>query len=364
MGKGFVQKIIKRKNQDLLCSIIKKHYPLILEDLRRAVFCIDKNGAIVFANTEAAAVFKMTIEQFYRLKNISNLWKAAWITTGKSDLLPFEKTPFQQALRTGNPQTETFVLLTESGVNRYVRFECLPLFEKDGTKPFAVVITITDTTKRKKIPDAFKQIELSETIIQVQENERTRIGHELHDNVNQILTSVKLFLDMMHPVSTEEIEIKSKSSEYIRRAIEEIRKLSRELVVPELKDRTLVESIKTLVEDIQTASPIKINFSHDPEKDLLNPAKRLTVFRIIQEQLKNILKYSEASEVLIDLRFKNEEAHLTINANGIGFDPEKTRRGVGLSNIHERTRFYNGSTDIQTAPGEGCLLRVIIPVKE
>ena len=109
---------------------------------------------------------------------------------------------------------------------------------------------------------------------------------------------------------------------------------------------------------------MKISFTHDHENDLLSPAKKLTLFRIIQEQLKNILKYSKASDVNIYLHCKNEEVKLAIKDNGIGFDPKKTYSGVGLSSIHERTRFYNGIADIQTAAGEGCLLTVTIPVED
>ena len=612
---------IKNSKNDLFCAILKKHYPLIVDDLGKAVFFIDKKGEIIFANNETARIFNTTIEKFYDFKNIRNLWKATWITTGKPDLVPFEKTPLQQALETGQAQSEIFILLFKNGITRYVRFDCLPLFEKNESAPFAVVASLADIVNRKKIPEdlrakdglfnvfinqtpnllwmvdedahlifanpsfyhyfglsekdltkkltelvpapvadslyqdhlqvletgealkkeqkvrwadgsnlsflihifpisglndkkmlgghavplankyaiekqlreaneqllnlnrvasnaiwewdmrtgqifrneslldmigypientrglawwlhrihpedrdrisgkvkdtaekkqlsweesyrfkcadgSYKHIrdrgfviyenelpvkmvgslqdvsdikelesrlieekmrrqkEISETVIQVQEKERTRIGHELHDNVNQILTSVKLFLELLNPVTKEEKEIKNKSSEYITQAINEIRTLSRELVVPQLKGRTLVESIKTLIEDIHIANVMKISFTHDHENDLLSPAKKLTLFRIIQEQLKNILKYSKASDVNIYLHCKNQEVELAIKDNGIGFDPKKTYSGVGLSSIHERARFYNGIAEIQTAAGEGCLLTVTIPVED
>jgi len=150
---GQCVKIMKFKNSknDLFCAILKKHYPLIIDDLGKAVFFIDKKGEIIFANNETARIFNTTIEKFYEFKNIRNLWKATWITTGKSDLVPFEKTPFQKVLETGKPQTEIFVLLFENGQNRYVRFECQPVFEKDERTPFAVVSTIADIVNRKKI---------------------------------------------------------------------------------------------------------------------------------------------------------------------------------------------------------------------
>lgn len=207
-----------------------------------------------------------------------------------------------------------------------------------------------------------RQKEISETVIRVQEKERSRIGHELHDNVNQILSTTKLFVDMLTPGGKEEKEIKKKSLEYIMMAIDEIRKLSKELVVPQLHEKGLVASINTVIDDIHLSTDVKIKFTHDHENDLLSPGKKVTLFRIVQEQLKNILKHSKATGVDIYLQCKEKDAQLIIRDNGTGFDPKQTHRGIGLSNIYERTRFYNGTVDIQTAPKKGCQMTILIPI--
>jgi signal transduction histidine kinase len=206
------------------------------------------------------------------------------------------------------------------------------------------------------------QKEISEMVIRVQEKERTRIGHELHDNVNQILSTTKLFIDMLSPAGKEEKQAKQKSVEYILMAIEEIRKLSKELVVPQLNHEGLVESIRNLADDIRMITPVKIKFTHDHENDLLSQGKKVTLFRIVQEQLKNILKHSKASHIDIYLQCKEKEVQLIIRDNGIGFDSRQTHRGIGLSNIFERTRFYNGTADIHTSPGDGCTLAIKMPI--
>ncbi|RYY62235.1 MAG: PAS domain S-box protein [Chitinophagaceae bacterium] len=209
-----------------------------------------------------------------------------------------------------------------------------------------------------------KQKEISETVIRVQEKERTRIGHELHDNVNQILSTAKLFIDMIKPDGREQKELREKTSEYLLMAIEEIRKLSRELVVPQLKKDNLAEAIQTLIEDIQMAGTIKITLAHSQDLGMLSPGRSTTIFRIIQEQLKNILKHSKANMVGISLEVDDEDAVLEISDNGKGFNPKQTHQGIGLSNIHERTMFYNGSVAIDSAPGKGCRIKVTIPVND
>ncbi|MBL7743530.1 MAG: PAS domain-containing protein [Chitinophagaceae bacterium] len=234
--------------------------------------------------------------------------------------------------------------------------------------PIKMIGSLLDISDRKELEDKLtderleRQKELSETVIRVQEKERTRIGHELHDNVNQILSSTLLFVDMLNPADKEQKQLKSKSLEYLRSAIDEIRKLSKELVVPHFKEQGLVESIKTLVEDIHITDAIRIKFTNDIESDLLSPGKKITLFRIIQEQLKNILKHSKAKKAEILLQTKGHHVELVISDNGIGFDSRQTHQGIGLSNIYERVSFYNGTVNVQAAPGKGCIVTVILSV--
>jgi PAS domain S-box-containing protein len=234
--------------------------------------------------------------------------------------------------------------------------------------PVKMIGSLQDITELKQLENQLtqeklqRQKEISETVIRVQEKERTRLGHELHDNVNQILSTTKMFVEMLKPSSAEEIKIRDKSVEYLLTAIEEIRKLSKELVIPHLKDKGLVESIYNLVDDIQLSGKLKINFVHDQENDLLSPGKKVTIFRMVQEQLKNILNYSKADQVDISLTCKDDSVHLVIRDNGIGFDPRRTHRGIGLSNIHDRAMFYNGFVAIHSAPGKGCEIQVSIPL--
>jgi PAS domain S-box-containing protein len=234
----------------------------------------------------------------------------------------------------------------------------LPVKMIGSLQDVSVLRNLEDQLTEEKLQ---RQKEISETVIRVQEKERTRIGHELHDNVNQILSTTKLFVDMLTPGTKEERQIKLKSIEYIMMAIEEIRKLSKELVVPQLQGKGLIDSIWTLVDDIHLSTRIKIKFTHDNETDLLSPGKKVTLFRIVQEQLKNVIKYSEAGKVEIFLECRDNRARLIIKDNGIGFDPSQTPRGIGLSNIYERTRFYNGKVNIETSPRKGCVLTVSIP---
>jgi signal transduction histidine kinase len=208
------------------------------------------------------------------------------------------------------------------------------------------------------------QKSISETVIEVAENERRRIGHELHDNVNQILSTAKLFVDMIAANSPDQQVLKDKSNDYLALAIEEIRKLSRDLVAPQLKEEKLVDSIRLLIEDIEMTQEMEIRFNPSPDAENLSQGKKVTLFRIVQEQLKNIIKHSQASRTDIQLDHTGDFISLRIVDNGQGFDPRQTHRGIGLSNIYERTKFYNGTVDVDAAPGKGCSITVSLPLTD
>lgn len=260
---------------------------------------------------------------------------------------------------------EEYLFKCADGTYKHMRDKGYIVYENG--LPVKMIGSLHDVTNLKQLEGELmtekleRQKEISETIIRAQEKERTRIGHELHDNVNQILSTAKLFMDMMQPIGKEEKERKKKTVDYILMAIEEIRKLSKELVLPQLIGKSLVESIQTLIDDIHIATDVKIKFVYDYENELLSQGKKVTLLRIVQEQLKNILKHSKAKKVDIFLQNKDGDTQLIVKDDGIGFCPKQTHRGIGLSNIYERVNFYNGETDVQTEPGKGCSLFVTVP---
>ena len=158
------------------------------------------------------------------------------------------------------------------------------------------------------------------------------------------------------------MDIKKKTIDYTLLAIEEIRKLSKEMVAPQLDGNSLAEHISNLLEDVEKSTEIQVKFTYDLENDLLSSGKKLALFRIAQEQMKNILKYSQTKEIEILLYCKDEMVNMRILDAGIGFDVKKSSSGIGLANIRERIKFYGGKMEIISALGEGCQLNVSIPI--
>jgi two-component system sensor histidine kinase UhpB len=203
------------------------------------------------------------------------------------------------------------------------------------------------------------QQELAKAILQAQEAERKKLGEELHDNINQLLGVVKLYVQHAQVNKGMQQELLEKCSDYIKQVIEEIRQLSRSLLPPALHENGLLTSINQLVTAISVVNTLHIELRNDGvEESELPDQVQLMLYRIIQEQLNNVLKHAEADQVKIHLEQRNKTVHLSITDNGKGFDPENIISGMGLMNIRSRLEQVNGKMLLHAAPDNGCTLAV------
>jgi two-component system sensor histidine kinase UhpB len=197
---------------------------------------------------------------------------------------------------------------------------------------------------------------------EVKEQERDHLGKELHDNINQILASTKLFLEVAESNEAMREEMIRLSKESVMDAIKEIRALSRTLVGAR-EEFDLVSSLKELVRGYRLANTSKIHFICRGYIEELPDDIKLTMFRIVQEGLSNTFKYSGATEIHLEISFR-DRAIISLRDNGRGFDLNDRSGGIGISNIRHRVQFYNGNIDINTAPGKGFSMMIEIPVSE
>lgn len=233
----------------------------------------------------------------------------------------------------------------------------------------AVLVLANDVTERIKLERELneqrvtRQRQITEAVILAQEKERTEIGKELHDNVNQILGASNLYINTA--MTDEELrqELLERSTELVSKAINEIRKISKSLITPGLREIGLIDSIEDIIDDMKFAKEdmqIDLDLQNISEEQI-EDRRKLTLFRIVQEQLNNIVKHAKATRVLIRLSMEGSCIVLTVSDNGVGFDITRHRKGVGITNIISRTELFNGKVEIQTALGEGCTLTASIP---
>lgn len=217
--------------------------------------------------------------------------------------------------------------------------------------------------ERYKKETAKKQKEITAAVIKAQETERAQVGQELHDNVNQVLTTVKLYNEMIAKGLGNKEEIIAKSEHYLQQCIDEIRSISKRLSAPTLGDIKLEDSIKELVESINFTNTIKLDCAIEGLATVqLSQEAHLAVYRIIQEQLNNIIKYAEATWVSVHLWVEHDQLMLSVIDNGKGFDVNAKRAGIGITNMRTRAENLNGIFDIVSSHGAGCQLRVQLPL--
>ena len=204
---------------------------------------------------------------------------------------------------------------------------------------------------------------VSQAGIAAQEAERSSISRELHDNVNQLLMSAKLFMNSAQTDPEKADEHIEKAITYQLMAVEEIRKLSKTLNTSLVKVIGLSRSIDDIIINMKAFQQIETRFNYDQKLDkVLSDDQKLMIFRILQEQTNNIIKYADAKNVSITLKEENNTVYLSIKDDGKGFDASIQSKGIGFINIYNRVDAFGGEMELISSPGNGCSLEINFPL--
>ncbi len=236
-------------------------------------------------------------------------------------------------------------------------------------KPVRILGAIRDLTEKKKLEQQLIQEQeqkskaISQAGIAAQETERGNISRELHDNVNQLMMSAKLFMNSAKTDPSKADEPIEKAISYQMMAVEEIRKISKALNTSLVKMIGLSRSIDDIIINMKAFKQIDTKFSYDAKLDtILSDDQKLMIFRILQEQTNNIIKYADAKRVNISLQEKGNQIYLSITDDGNGFDTSVQSKGIGFININSRVDAFGGEVKLISSPGKGCSLEIIFPL--
>ncbi|MCW8848344.1 MAG: PAS domain S-box protein, partial [Melioribacteraceae bacterium] len=221
---------------------------------------------------------------------------------------------------------------------------------------------------RKELEKSQKQIRLfADHLELVREKERTNIAREIHDNLGQSLTALKIDLSWLsnnYEKSNDIIQDKIKASkELINSLIKTVQKISTELRPGIIDDLGLAAAIEWQVDEFKKRTGIKCNLDISPSNLNLNEQLSVNIFRIIQEALTNIIRHAEAKNVNISLEEKNGFVKLKITDDGIGITNKEINRfnSFGIMSIKERIIKFNGKLQISGVKNKGTKLNVTIP---
>jgi PAS domain S-box-containing protein len=339
----------RRRTQDL--------YKALLIAAPDPIVTVDKDGEIVMVNRQAERVFGYGSEEL--------------IGQSVETLLPENLRGRHVHHRTdyiGNAQVRPMgaglqlVARCKDGRELPVEISLSPVLTTEGA---FVTTVIRDISERKQAEDSLR--DLSARLISAQEEERSRIARELHDDFNQRLALLAVDLEQLagrQPTSREELTDCLQA--LLRRTKElssDIHRLSHQLHPSILQHLGLVVATRSFCKEISDQNGIHIELVHHGVPISLPGNIALCLYRIVQEALRNVIKHSGAESARVEFKGSPDELTLRISDDGMGFDPEsaRTRRGLGLLSMRERLRLVNGTISFGRSEPAGTRIDVRIP---
>lgn len=275
--------------------------------------------------------------------------------------------PKQASVSVG--ELETF-FLAQNGNRIPVQVSCSAVHDNDG-KIDGLVIVAKDITERKMTEKLIRINEvrlrnLTERLVNTQEDERQRVARDLHDGMLQSVIAAELQVNSaLRKWKKSGIEVEPKALRYglecLGEAVAQGRQLIHDLRPPILDQFGLVKSLKHAAERYQEHERTKVSFS-GPAEQTEFPRQLETAFhRIFQECLSNIRKHAKAKRVTTELKVEGDWVILTVTDDGIGFDPSSVQRGIGLDSMKERAELLGGQLSISAGPEGGAMTVARIP---
>jgi signal transduction histidine kinase len=247
------------------------------------------------------------------------------------------------------------------GGTAWIRWEVRPWLNLERL-PGGILIFAEDITHRKRAERALS--EMTRKLVEAQEQERTRIARELHDDVSQRLTMLAIEIEQLQ---TNPSEVGSRVQELRKQAIEisdGVQALSHELDSSKLDYLGAIRGMRGWCGEFAERQGIQVEFKSPEAKISLPREIGLCLFRVLQEALHNAAKHSGVRRIEVQLREDAGEIHLLVSDLGRGFDLETATqgRGLGLTSMQERVRLINGIIEIQSKPMSGTTIHVHVPL--
>ncbi len=342
-------------------------YAAILESAMDAVITIDESQRVVLFNQAAEAMFGCprsealsgSLDRFLpeRFRAAHHGHIAAFGVAGATNRRMGHNTVLS-ALRSDGTEFPIEASISKAGAA--------------GHHLYTVILR--DITRRKSVEDALRHSqselrELSAQVLQAREDEKTRIARELHDELGQQLTALKMDLAWAQeklPAGQPELAGKlARMNETLDATVTATRRISADLRPLMLDDLGLAEAAEWLVEDFRQRSGIECNLvlrNAEAVSDL--PSTTATaLYRMLQESLTNVARHSQATHVKVELEVEGEVAVLVVTDDGRGIKAsDRTKsRSFGLKGLRERAHYLGGTAQIEPAPGAGTCVAVRVP---
>ncbi|HZR47605.1 MAG TPA: PAS domain S-box protein, partial [Candidatus Manganitrophaceae bacterium] len=343
----------------------------IVEGVSGGIVQVAIDGAICLANEEAQRVLGLRRDQLTNLY-VSDFEAKTIYEDGT--VCPVSDYPVSKCLATGKTQAGiTLGVRRPDGTTSWAIYSAMPMQDPESGRLSGAVVTFVDISDRKRVEEDLKtsRQQLRDLSIHLQtilEKERTRISREIHDELGQQLTILKMELACLgRRLAGKENSLSERiesMNSLVEMTIKSVRKISTEIRPWVLDDLGLTAAIEWQVEEFKSRTGLQCRFSARPEEITLDPERSTAVFRIFQETLTNIVRHAGADAIVIRLEKRDDHLILEVRDNGRGITEDQIAhsRSLGLLGIRERALLWGGSVQIQGAPGKGTKVSVRIPL--
>jgi PAS domain S-box-containing protein len=333
---------------------------LLLDSTAEAIYGIDLEHRCTFCNRACLHTLGYECVDEVLGKNMHNL-----IHHNRADgaLFPVEECRVHRVTQTGEGvHAEDEVMWRANGTSFPVEYWSYP--QQRGNEIIGAVVAFIDITERKLSEAALANV--SRKLIEAQEQERTRIGRELHDDIGQRLSLLAVQLQGLNENAVILPEVRSSIAELQKEASEiaaDIQSLSHELHSAKLQYLGITGAMRGFCQEFGNQQKMEVDFTCIDMPGDLSPDISLCLFRVLQEALHNSAKHSGVRHFEVRLWGTSGEIHLTVKDSGAGFDREaaRTSRGLGLVSMEERLKLVNGTLSIDSQPKRGTTIHARVP---
>jgi PAS domain S-box-containing protein len=361
---GIARDITEKKMAEDALRESEEKFRSLAEKSPNMIF-INTMGKIVYANKQCEEVMGYKREEFYS-PDFDFLRLIA------PEFLEKTKSFYSQHIKGEEVRPYEYALITQSG-KRIEAILTTRLINYEGDK--ALLGIITDITERKKaemaLGESREQLRnLAAHLQSIREEERASVAREIHDELGQALTALKMdlsWLDKKLPEEQSNLLKKTKSmSQLIDSTIQTVQRLSAELRPGLLDDIGLLAAMEWQAEEFQKRTGIACELSLGSQEIDLDQERSTAIFRIFQETLTNISRHASATKAIVNLAKKGAQLELTIKDNGKGITREEISdpKSLGLIGIQERVHFLGGDIDIKGVRNKGTTVTVSIPLPQ
>jgi PAS domain S-box-containing protein len=356
-----LQDITDRKRAEEALRESEDKLRLLLDSTAEAIYGIDLEHRCTFCNPACLRALG-----YERIDDVlgKNMHELIHHTRPNGTVFPVGECRIHRVLRTGEEVcADDEVLWKADGTSFRAEYRSYP--RRRGPEVVGAVVAFVDITERKLAQNALAQV--SRKMIEAQEQERTRIARELHDDIGQRLALLDLETQELQEDPLISPAVQSRIGE-LQQQISEIadamQSLSHDLHSAKLQYLGIAAAIKGFCQEFGEQQKVEIDFKTHDLPSPLSADISLSLFRVLQEALHNSLKHSRAQHFEVQLWGTSDEIHLTVRDSGVGFDRQaaKTGRGIGLISMEERLNLVKGTLSIDSQPTHGTTIHACVPL--